>query len=193
VVVFHWHALEGTSGLGEVPDEVLEVFSKTLAEAQRGEPEHAMLQAQRALGGGVLSYAIEHTGDITHRGWKAFHLRRGLSCDYVHEKTKKVLKTLQHGYGFEREHEENMLASNSDPELVRKRLRAYAEAHSRLPVYNVAQRTARDAAVYLGQQRYHRVEPLLESLVRATEDCDRWYEMATEYTPGSDGLPKRIG
>lgn len=40
---------------------------KELAEAQRGVPELAMLDVQRANVGGVLSYVVEHVGDLTHR------------------------------------------------------------------------------------------------------------------------------
>ena len=81
-----------------------------LAGAQRGEPERAMLRAQDILGGGVMSFVIEHIGDLTHR--MTTDVEYG-SAGYgnVEDKVQKTLRTLNHKYEFEREHAENMRAN----------------------------------------------------------------------------------
>lgn len=130
-----------------------------LGTAQRGEPEQAMREVQRAMGGGVLSVVVEHVGDLTHRmtlkdlsyGW-----------EWVKEKVEKGLQYLEHKYGFEREMEEN-IRSNArfkkipEPEFrerLAKALDRYAAAHRALPVFNDAQVLAQRAAVSVAEGRY---------------------------------------
>jgi hypothetical protein len=171
----------------KLPPQVLDAFD-ALASAQRGAPERAMLRAQQALGGGVYSYAIEHAGDLTNRGWQRWHLTHLDSGEeYIDDKARKVLRTLRHPYGFGREHRENMAANRSDPRLVKKRLQEYAEAHMKLPVYNAAQFAARDVAIALGKQNLLAADRALAVLVNML-DYD-WDAHAKRYKLAPDGYP----
>jgi hypothetical protein len=180
---------------------VLKAFDD-LATAQRGEPETAMMRAQRALRSGVYSFVIEHTGDLTHRGWVDRHLQPDtyLSYSYVDEKVHKVLHLLRYPYGFEREHRENMVSNAGydgvDYATYRTRvtaaLDAYAEAHAALPVYNEAQLLAREAAVALGLQKPKTAQRFLEQLEVMLQDPETWERHATEYRLGPDDYPMQI-
>jgi len=185
----------------QLPPKVLKAFDE-LAGAQRGEPEKAMLRAQHALGGGVYSFAIEHAGDITHRGWKGWHLRgdAATSREYMDEKVGKVLRSLRHPYGFEREHAENMVANASYRSQgfrdykrnVDRRLQQYAEAHMALPVYNEAQLFSREAAVALGLQDTNTARHFLGKLETMIQDPVVWEQLAKQYRLGPDGYPMEI-
>lgn len=132
-----------------------------LANKQRGTPEIAMVEAQGKLGGGVLSYAIEHVGDLTHRMTDKYDNFKGYGYD-VGNKVDRVLRSLRSEYGFEKEFNENIRAASSYrgiPEnrfkdTATKALQRYADAHKNLRVYNEPQKLARDAAVALGEQRF---------------------------------------
>lgn len=80
-----------------------------LADIQRGKPELAMVEAQNILSGGVLPYALEHTGDLTHRMAE----KGGVyGSEYVTPKVDRLLDSLLSEYGFEKEMSEN-IASNA--------------------------------------------------------------------------------
>jgi len=176
----------------QLPDNVAQAFAELGAE-QRGHPEHAMLKASRLLGGGVLSFVLEHVGDLTHR--MSHHAPYGsFYPGIVKEKVKKTLGTLTSGYGFEKEHEENMQANNSyrkekDPNFDEDKLRAdieaalikYAEEHSKLVVYNDAQWQARQAAIWLGRGKYkaaimalNRIEDMLVTDENFTKEAAQY-------------------
>lgn len=174
-----------------------------LGTAQRDLPETAMENAQRALGGGVLSFAIEHTGDLTHRMTEHIgedHRGYGpMSAGYgnVEEKVDKVLSTLRHGYGFRREHNENMVSNANyhgvplETYLDRAHLHLlqYAAAHRRLRVYNAAQFNAREAAVALGKEQFEDAAIHLEALARHLPNEGDWVAYATEYKLDQRGCP----
>jgi len=176
------------------PEDVLVAFDD-LASRQRGEPEVAMVSAQRALGGGVMSYVIEHVGDLTNRMANRWHIEKDIGIDYVDDKANKTLKILKRPYGFWREHRENMKANARYDDVplqeydkkVDKALKKYADAHRKLPVYNLAQRAARDAAVALGEQRPKEAIEHLEYLVWLTNDKDRYRKASTFYGRRQDG------
>lgn len=135
-------------------------FTK-LAEQQRGAPEMAMLKVQRAMGGGVMNVAIEHTGDLIHRMTEL--TKYGSVNQYtVQQKVDRVLNMLKHPYGFEKEHHENLTNNASyygKPvgevrTAVRDALLKYADEHQKLPVYNLPQWLAREASIALGRGRY---------------------------------------
>lgn len=169
--------------------EMVARFRK-LAYAQRGEPEDAMGQAQEALGGGVMSFVIEHVGDLTNR--MAKDLAWGSAgYEYVRDKVEKSLRNLRSKYGFEREYAEQM-ASNAkhygvDLKEYKRRadeaLREYAEAHSKLPVYNRAQWLARQAAIDLGRQDFRSARLVLAQLEDMLVDEETWWRHATEDNP----------
>ena len=142
-----------------------------LASQQRGEPEIAMVEAQNTMGGGVLNFAIEHTGDLTNRMSDKYDFFDGYGYD-VGNKVRKVLQSLRSGYGFEKQYKENIRSTAayrgiSEKELQdasTKTLQKYADAHKKLKVYNEPQKWARDASVALGEQRFGDAEKLLSKL-----------------------------
>jgi 2'-5' RNA ligase/8-oxo-dGTP pyrophosphatase MutT (NUDIX family) len=176
-----------------------------LASAQRGAPEEAMLKIQHdQLASGVLSFVVEHTGDLTHRMSENFSGFRG-QWGNVKDKVEKVLRVLQNPYGFVREmegnqrnnynvHKEEGTISLSFEDAVARlkvKCQAYADAHAQLTVYNNAQRIARDAAVALGQWKFSKCENLLEDLKKLlAEGHDKWQEIAGEFTPGKTASHK---
>jgi len=156
--------------LAQAPDERVTKFME-LANLQRGEPESAMLRVQKAMSGGVLSHTAEHVGDLTNR---MTNLAKwgGSGWENVREKLDKTIKTLDHPYGFAREHAENIKNNaeyfNVPVEQFEARvdaaLKEYADAHRALPVYNEVQRLARDAAVAVGEKRWEDASDLLHTL-----------------------------
>jgi len=132
-----------------------------LASQQRGDPELAMINAQKVLGGGVMSHALEHVGDLTHR----MSEKGGFfGSEYVRPKVESVLRSLKSGYGFAREHLENMAGSKISPESENAVLNRYANEHSKLPVYNKNQELGRDAAIALGKKDFDTATQKLEKL-----------------------------
>jgi len=167
-----------------------------IGDRQRGAPEAAMLRAKDALGSGVLSYAVEHVGDITHRmteenRWAHTKDYPNFGYEDVRFKVRHNLDSLRSGYGFERDHNENMrdnaLANGenlSEKEgLVSQRLSEYAQEHRKIPVYNDAQRHARDAAVALGDQDFAAAEGHLSALSDMLETREKWVKEAGKFDP----------
>ena len=167
-----------------------------LANKQRGTPEILMVEAQGILGGGVLSQAIEHTGDLTHRIADKYDFFDGYGYD-VGNKVDRVLRSLRSEYGFEKEFNENIRAASSYKGIPEKRLRdaatkalqKYADAHKSLRVYNEPQKWARDAAVALGEQRFTDAREhlsKLQNLLRGEGDAYR--RAAGEFNPNFEDL-----
>jgi|WetSurSiteA1Bulk_404760.scaffolds.fasta_scaffold20084_6 hypothetical protein len=186
----------GTSAT--LPPDVVQTFFE-LGDSQRGKPEIAMTKAQFALGGGVLSVAIEHTGDLTHR--MTDQLKYG-SAGYGNVKSKvdKVLNLLRSGYGFRREYVEN-LEDNADfakvprGEYMGKAIAAldvYAREHSKLRVYNEAQWHAREAAIALGGRDFSKATMHLSALEKKLKTKEEWTAYATQFERASDGKLKEF-
>lgn len=186
-----------TNPVGDsLPPQVVKAFA-ALGDAQRGLPEEAMLRAQHTMGGGALSWAIEHTGDITHRmtHMLAWTLPRD-GYEIVYDKVEKVLRDLRNSC-FARKHRENMESNARYCKTplriymaeVNVALQAYADAHSALTVYNRAQWLARSAAVQLGMQNFSAAERSLSGLERMLETEKSWWEAATSYSLDRQGRP----
>lgn len=178
----------------EKQSELAALFDKT-AGAQRGDPEHAMLKLQMLLGGGVFSYVLEHVGDITHRMTEKFDFLKGNRVN-VQDKVEKTLRTLEHGYGFEREMEENMQNNFSfymekgEPkagtfvEFMQKAQQLsieYAKAHEQIPVHNEPQKRARQAAIDLGNWDFDSARSNLNWLKQLAQD-EEGYTQAVSQT-----------
>lgn len=172
-----------------------------LARAQRGEPEIAMVRAQHALGGGVLSYCIEHVGDLTHRmaqypGSPEYHC----GFELVKPKVTRCLGMMQSGYisrrtggsGFQEEHMENM-RNNAEyygmtveeflDKRVRPALKHYADEHRKLRVYNICQSWAKEAAIALGEERFDDAKFFLSAMAARLSTPEEWAEKASVYNP----------
>lgn len=171
---------------------------------QRGAPEIAMVEAQKRIGGGVLSFCIEHTGDLYNRMHNTGYGDLGdRSSDnerrhVVLDKIEKVLRVLTNPYGFEKEHEENMESNpkfmNVDPQEYRDRLekalKRYAEEHRKLPVYNLPQKLARLASMALGLGQYGTARLALWDLQDLAKDQEKWFDIVNVIDPKySSGKP----
>lgn len=176
-----------------LPPRVLAAFKK-LGDDQRGRPELAMVRAQKTYRGGVLNPVIEHVGDLTHR--MTHHLQHGdLDYSTVADKVRKTARWLSSGYGFEREFDENIAANAKHAGVptsellsdVREALRAYAEAHRKLVVYNRAQWLAREAAILLGESDWGGSLRCLKMLGDMLSSEDEWERHATAYRLDSSG------
>lgn len=153
-----------------LPKDVAETFS-TVASLQREKPEAAMLAVQKATGGGLLSHAVEHTGDLIHRMSEG--AKHGTSGkEYVKEKVDRVLTSLTHAYGFEKEHAENLANNRADQQAVNAALKQYVAEHKALPVYNRAQWLARAAAVAVGEMRIKDAVAHLKALKQMVDSTD---------------------
>ena len=161
-----------------------------------------MTSAQRALEGGVLSYALEHTGDLTHRMAE----KGGVyGSEYVKPKVNRLLDSLTSEYGFEKEHLENLKNTaqfnydklGKDTNLsfeqfykeyvdkAQEKIKAYAEEHKKVPVYNDMQLAGREAAVAIGEGRYtDAVEHLY--LIKMAIDDGSYSQKAIEFNPKID-------
>lgn len=135
-----------------VPPEVAKAFM-AIADQQRGDPEHAMLRVQHTYKGGVLSPVVEHIGDLQHRMTEHADAAMWLE-DIIEEKVNRGLRYLTHGYGFEKEMQENIRANNTDVEKLDKLLLEYAREHQKLPVYNAAHYHARESCIAIGKQQW---------------------------------------
>ncbi|MDD5510471.1 MAG: hypothetical protein PHI12_06665 [Dehalococcoidales bacterium] len=140
-------------------------LSKQLAEDQRGEPEKAMLRIQMSQIAQLYGYMAEHIGDLTNRMAEDPSSLRG-GYEFVKKKVDRIHEVMGNRYGYEREVREQIHTNlpylkNKDGspkyrserealEKLRELGKDYAEAHSRLTGANLAQRTARDAAVDFG-------------------------------------------
>lgn len=152
--------------------------------AQRGAPEAAMLKVQHAMGGGVLNPVVEHIGDLTHR--MCLGERQYAGYEYVKEKVDRGIKYLTSKYGFAREFNENIAGNaryNEVPEeqvrnAVVSTLKKYAEAHSKIPVYNEAQKVARQAAIDIGNMDWDSALYNLRTLDRHLDSPEEWLEYA---------------
>lgn len=162
--------IERANGL---PVDLIKAFEDT-ASAQRsnqGCPENIMRNIQRYSGGGVLSHIIEHVGDLTHR--LTHHIKFGsVYQGYVEDKVDIGLRSLKSSYGFEKEYGENLI-NNAEykgisvdefKSKIDEMLLNYAEGHKKIPVYNIIQWHAREAAIQLGLQNFSKAKVSLEFL-----------------------------
>jgi len=179
--------------------ETAKLFHQT-ADTQRGPPEQAMLNIQSLMGGGVFPHVAEHVGDITHRMAERFDHGRG-QLDLVGDKVTKTLRSLESGYGFEKEMQENFESNfrflkeqgrmpfDTIEEFMgeaRKRSMLYAQEHSKIPVFNEPQMHAREAAVELGKWKFDNAIAHLRWLKDLCDDEERYYEEVSKVTMGED-------
>jgi hypothetical protein len=175
----------------ELPPDVAAAFEQ-LSQEQRGAPEIAMVRVQFAMGGGVLNPVVEHVGDIINRMTQVKVIDWGL--DAAAEKIAKTYRWMTHGYGFEREMEENIRSNAEDKgvpveqfrQTIDQALAVYAQAHSQLPVYNGAQYSAREASVCLGQKQWNGAVQRLSELWLMSR-APTWADRALAYRKDENG------
>lgn len=142
-----------------------------LGSLQRDKPEMKMLECQHNLYGGVLPTLLEHIGDLTHRMSEEVFSHNGNiegTINQVLPKVKRGINYLTSPYGFEREHNENLennyealkernkltISFDEWKNKIEQLLKEYSEEHEKLPVYNDAQFSAREAAIGLGRMDF---------------------------------------
>ena len=183
----------------KVEPEVEAAFTE-LADIQRGQPELAMVEAQMLYGGGVMPYALEHVGDLTHR-----MAERGgrYGEEFVQPKVTRLLDSLLSEYGFEKEMLENIQSNarfkyeRDKPNIsfeeykkdyeqsIDKALSKYSEAHKKVPVYNQMQLAGREAAIAIGEKRYTDAIEHLYTIDQAIKD-GTYNQIALEFDPNID-------
>lgn len=171
-----------------------------VANTQRGNPELAMVEAQKIYGGGVMPNALEHIGDLTHR-----MAERGgrFGSEYVAPKVTRMLDSLLSDYGFEKEMLENIQSNarfkyeRDNPDIpfeqykkeyedkIDKALKKYSEAHKKVPVYNQMQLAGREAAIAIGEKRYTDAIEHLYTIDQAIKD-GTYKQAALEFDPNID-------
>lgn len=141
-------------------DDQYNTVLNDVASMQRGIPESQMLATQRTVGGGLWGNSLEHIGDLTHRGQEHYATQTGYSSEFVKSKVESQLDHLTHGYGYDREVDEQIESNRrydakrgesfaSDKEIEAQG-QMYATAHTMLPTYTQPMRDARSAAVNIG-------------------------------------------
>lgn len=169
-------------------EEKKKLFHNNVAMVQRGKPEQQMLKVQKVVGGGVMQFAVEHIGDLTHRMAEKVTFRTA-GFEYVKEKVDKCYKLITSGYGFEKEFKENLKANSDYHNIpyekfysdVKRELKRYAEEHSKIKVYNRMQWLARQSAVELGNLNFDKVESYLKELKSHTDQgVNHWVDVAHE-------------
>lgn len=152
--------------------ERAEFYGKTIGQAQRGDPEEAMVKVQKALGGGVLGGAIEPMGDILNRMY-FYAGRYPGNMGVTREKIDRVLSYLKHPYGFAKEHKENVISNARFSKVpvkeyennLNKALKEYGKAHSNLPAnYNEVQELIKEANEEFAEQNWKKVIENLETV-----------------------------
>lgn len=174
---------------------VREKFAE-LGRQQRDLPEITMLQCQRKISGGVMSYLLEHIGDLTHRMSEGVFSKNGEiegTIEFVKPKVTRCLSAMKNKYGIGREHNDNLESNykygNYDitfeewKDEIKEVMNKYSEEHSKLTVYNPVQYAAREAAVELGKENYEKVVEHLEYLNDVIKN-GVYIEKASEYTEG---------
>jgi len=161
------------------PNVSAEVLFQTLADGQRGAPERAMVSAQRTLGTGVVSFVLEHAGDLTHRMSQKISQLAG-DFESVKSKVDRVYKVLHDGYGFEKEAQENLVSNGVTREDRDAALLTYAEAHKKLKTHNNIQTIANELAVAIGEQRWDAARAAATKLKRITDQGQAAYETAAK-------------
>lgn len=179
-----FEAKEGESSM-DFPDDIQNEFRR-LGHLQRELPERAMVDAQMLIGGGELSFCIEHVGDLYHR--MTHHAEFGkLYPGIIDDKVQKTLYRFESSLSFEEKHIQNMKNSseyNNIPldEYIKRAKEAtliYANEHRKLPVYNKAQYYAREASVSLGEHNFDRTKLMLGKLKELVSDYDKFNKVAS--------------
>lgn len=183
----------GTTNL--VEPKVAEAFAR-LGDQQRGRPEMAMLKVQNSSAGGVVPFAVEHIGDLSHR--MTHGMKNGYDgYDTVKPKVEKCLRVMTNPYGFTKEHEEN-IASNAryrqvEPEELDKAideaLDVYSLEHNKLIAYNEAQQHAIMAAITFGTKDWNKTIHHLQKLQGMLTSQENWREEATKNMVDKYGDP----
>ena len=178
-------------------------YKENVGTVQRGAPEEAMLKAQM-VASPVLSDALEHIGDLTHRITE-FPFVFGTTK----EKVKKMIRALDRSeevwgtemMSFLDDHEQSIrstakhrkISVEEYKEKLNSLLGNYVAEHEKIPTYNEMQEHAKQAAIAMGNLD---VDTALEHLRFIQKEIDKGKESfvkkAQEFFMDVPD-PKRIG
>lgn len=183
------------SEAGGMDQRVVDAYVR-LGDRQRGRPEMAMLQVQKLSAGGVVPYAVEHIGDLSHRMTHALKYNSD-GYDTTKPKVDRCLKMMTNPYGFRKEHEENIISNSRyremDPEQMSKEiddaLNVYSLEHNKLTAYNEAQEHAIMAAVTFGMKEWGKTVHHLRALQDMLSSEEKWNAEATKSVVDKHGDP----
>jgi hypothetical protein len=171
-------------GFIQHPEKIIErsydeLFDE-IARYQRGLPEKAMLKVQYAMMGGVLNPIVEDIGDLNHR-MNEINTAESRGYEYVKNKVEKSLRLLTSSYGFEKEMKQN-IQSNAEYKGISEdkfqhklddALENYAQEHFKIKVYNEVQKTAKDAAIFIGKKDFKKVVELLKKIKKWLDEGEK--------------------
>lgn len=155
------------------PQELRAVWHR-IALAQRGLPEQAMLDVQKALDSPGLRTVVEHGGDIIHRMTSKYQFSTSPDpFGDVSSKLKRILKWLNDPYGFEKELGEDIAAeakrtgktASEIEKNVKEKLGAFGKAHAELPQFNRMHALANRANKLVGDFRFAEAENQFRELL----------------------------
>ena len=159
----------------------------SIGREQRGVAEEAMVRAQKALGGGIMNFCIEHAGDLIHR-MNDVNTFEYSGYPYVKEKVEKLLVVLSNPYGFSREYWENLKtnAEYGKEDLQEKKnhvneaLEEYIEAHLALKSYNRAHELCKIIVVSIADLKAGKAVESLRELQSHLGSVKEWTRFAHE-------------
>jgi len=179
-----------------IPENVVDTF-RSVAMQQRGAPEEAMRQIRQKRSGAEIERAVEEAGDLTHRMTNMMSQEQNESragWEYVKPKVENALKSIRRPGTIARELKESAEHLGVPQEELKKqvsdKLRAYADEHSKIKVYNEAQWLAREASVAIGKEDFESAAKHLEQLMSHLNDSETWDDFATQYTLDDSGNPR---
>lgn len=185
----------------ELPPKVADAFFK-LGDDQRGAPEEAMIKVTHFFSG-PASIIFEHCGDLTwrmshHAKWNINQGNMDMDWKNKIEKCLYYLRDRPHNLSFEDEFQVNC-TNNAKYHKVSVEdykakfwalAKAYADAHSKLIVYNECQWHARQAAVQFGKWNTDLTKWYLEWLEKLFQKgYQAAYDAAYEYKLDGAGNP----
>lgn len=155
---------------------------------QRGSAERAMIEAQKVIGGGVMSFCIEHAGDLIHRMNDRITFDYNSGYSFIKAKVENLLSVLTNEYGFEKEFLEN-LKDNAEfyKETFDERrekanivLIAYINEYKKLKTYNRAHELAKIISISIADLKINKAINALMELQSHLGSVKEWVRFAHE-------------
>lgn len=171
----------------QLPNNVIEAF-EDVGKEQRNKPEIFMTKLQEFLGGGMLSYLIEHVGDLSHR---MTHMAKYNYFGYneVKEKIDNIKRKIDNIEQLTNEVKQNTITNAKYKEVDLERFKnaidtnmnKYAQLHDNITVYNELQNHSKQAAVSLGYMHFHSLKKHIDAIDQFLINEETFNKKASEY------------
>lgn len=174
----------------DMDQDAIDAFVE-LGHLQRHKPEKAMFNYQMKIGGGCMSMALEHAGDIIHR--VTHHTKyNSLYRGYAEDKADIVLARLTSNYGFLKQHHENLINNNNGDlkefqDKAKMHLANYADEHSKLPAYNKFHQLCKMGCIHLANLDTNAAISCFTQIKNLASDPVAFAEAASSVFRNSDG------